>query len=142
MKIAHFNTSSIGGAAVLMQRLHTALLALGLESVGYVRDAAHLLDKILARDFSSSEKDRFFERARYSLENRVRVSKAPSYYSRLRLHRATPCPAQKIDICHLHWVGRWLDLPSFATSLPASTPIVWTVHDMSPCFAEDPRLSH
>ena len=140
MKIAHFNTSSFGGAAVLMQRLHTALLARGQESVGYVRDEAHLPDKILARDFSSSEKDRFFERARYSLENRIRVSKAPSYYSRLRLHHATPARGAQVDIIHLHWVGRWLDLPSFVHSLPPTTPRVWTVHDMSPlaggCFTD------
>jgi glycosyltransferase involved in cell wall biosynthesis len=140
LKIAHFNTSSVGGAAVLMQRLHTALLDLDQESVGYVRDAAHLPDKILAQDFSSSEKDRFFERARYSLENRIRFSKAPSYYSRLRLNHATPAPRAQVDIIHLHWAGRWLDLPSFVNSLPPATPIVWTVHDMSPlaggCFTD------
>lgn len=140
MKIAHFNTSSAGGAAVLMQRLHLALLDLGQESVGYVRDKAHLPDKILAWDFSSSEKDRFFERAQFSLENRIRFSKAPSYYSRLRLDHPTPAPSSKTDIIHLHWVARWLDLPSFVNSLPLATPIVWTVHDMSPlaggCFTD------
>jgi glycosyltransferase involved in cell wall biosynthesis len=45
-----------------------------------------------------------------------------------------------MDLCHLHWVGRWLDLPSFVNSLPATTPIVWTVHDMSAlaggCFTD------
>lgn len=123
-----------------MQRLHLALLDLGQESVGYVRDKAHLPDKILAWDFSSSEKDRFFERAQYSLENRIRFSKAPSYYSRLRLDHPTPAPSSKTDIIHLHWVARWLDLPSFVNSLPPATPIVWTVHDMSPlaggCFTD------
>ena len=123
-----------------MQRLHTALLDLGQESVGYVRDAAHLPDKILAQDFSLSEKDRFFERARYSLENRIRFTKAPSFYSRLRLNHPTPAPGAQVDIIHLHWVGRWLDLPSFVHSLPPTTPIVWSVHDMSPlaggCFTD------
>ncbi len=36
------------------------------------------------------------------------------------------------DIVNLHWVARWLDLPSFLKSVPAGIPIVWSLHDMNP----------
>lgn len=35
-------------------------------------------------------------------------------------------------IVHLHWIAFMADYPTFFGSLPASTPIVWTLHDMNP----------
>jgi glycosyltransferase involved in cell wall biosynthesis len=36
------------------------------------------------------------------------------------------------NILHLHWINRWLDWPSFFSSIPDAMPIVWTLHDMNP----------
>lgn len=123
-----------------MMRLHAALLAMGHESHSYCREAQVGGSNGSVLDFCSSPIDRGFERIRYSLENRMVGGDSKSYFSRLKLHRATRSPTQAMDICHLHWIGRWLDLPSFVKSLPVSTPIVWTVHDMSAltggCFTD------
>jgi glycosyltransferase involved in cell wall biosynthesis len=35
-------------------------------------------------------------------------------------------------VVNLHWVPRWLDLPSFFNSLPPELPVVWTLHDLIP----------
>ncbi len=132
MKISHFNTQPTGGAATLLLRLHHALLRGGHESHVFFRYGARDLgSQIHSLDFCESSIDGTFERIRYSLENRIVGDCPQSYFSRLKLHRGTPSPTQTMDICHLHWVGRWLDLPSFVNSLPATIPIVWTVHDMS-----------
>jgi glycosyltransferase involved in cell wall biosynthesis len=35
-------------------------------------------------------------------------------------------------VINLHWVARWLDLPSFLGSLPPGAPVVWSLHDLIP----------
>jgi glycosyltransferase involved in cell wall biosynthesis len=123
-----------------MRRLHAAFLAMGHESHFYCREAQVEGSNGSVLEYCSSPIDRYFERIRYSLENRMVGDNPKSYFSRLQLHRATPNPSQTMDICHLHWIGRWLDLASFVKSLQARTPIVWTVHDMSAlaggCFTD------
>lgn len=141
MRVSHFNTQPTGGAATLLLRLHHALLRGGHESHVFFRFGARDLGSpIHSLNFCESSIDGTFERIRYSLENRMVGDCPQSYFSRLKLHRATPSPSIPMDICHLHWVGRWLDLPSFVASLRTFTPIVWTVHDMSAlaggCFTD------
>jgi glycosyltransferase involved in cell wall biosynthesis len=36
------------------------------------------------------------------------------------------------NLVNLHWVARWLDMPSFFRSLPSEIPVVWTLHDLIP----------
>lgn|GEM_PF-2756758 len=46
----------------------------------------------------------------------------------------TPLPRHvtDCDALHLHWMGgRWVDFPSFAASIPAGLPVVWTLHDLN-----------
>jgi len=143
MKIIHFNTDSAGGSAVLMMRLHQALRQMGQESRMKFRHGEILGDPAAQRiEYSKTPLDRLLERGRYSFENRLVGAEPASYYSRMRLHRGTPCPEPALDgaIIHLHWVGRWLNLPSFVASIPVRVPIIWTVHDMSPlaggCFTD------
>ena len=141
LKISHFTSSERGGSGVLTLRLHRALLKLGHNSAAYLRDVDEKTDEFIFRkQFTTNAKVLFLERLGYSLENRIRKPAAPSYFSRLRLAHSTPSPREDMEIVHLHWVGRWLNLPSFVNSLPPATPIVWTVHDMSPlaggCFTD------
>jgi glycosyltransferase involved in cell wall biosynthesis len=141
LEISHFTSSERGGSGVLTLRLHRALLKLGHISAAYLRDVDEKTDEFIFRkQFTTNAKFLFSERLGYSLENRLRKHSAPAYFSRLRLAHSTPSPREDMEIVHLHWVGRWLDLPSFVNSLPLATPIVWTVHDMSPlaggCFTD------
>jgi glycosyltransferase involved in cell wall biosynthesis len=68
------------------------------------------------------------------------VPNAASHFGRTYSHRATPPEDVSAEIVHLHWVSRWLDLPTFLAGVPRQIPIVWTIHDMSPlaggCFTD------
>jgi glycosyltransferase involved in cell wall biosynthesis len=143
MKIIHFNAFSAGGSAVLMVRLHRALRQMGHDSqIRFRHGTAPDQEFSHQLEYCGGPLDRLLERARYSFENRLVGEHPSSYFSRLRLHRGTPVPVADLDadIIHLHWVNRWLDLPSFVGSLPPHIPIVWTIHDMSPlaggCFLD------
>lgn len=121
-----------------MERLSDALLALGHECAGYFKPVG--IGKATFKGSVAGSAVTFLDRAQYSLENRVRRKSARSYFSRLHLSHATRVSDAQIDIAHLHWVARWLDLPSFVNSLPEKAGVVWTVHDMSPlaggCFTD------
>lgn len=122
-----------------MQRLDRALLALGHNSAAYHKGTPGALDSKGSLACVSADAPKLADRAGYSLENRMRRLRA-HYYSRLHLWHKTAVRDSSIDIAHLHWVARWLDLPSFINSLPTKAGVVWTVHDMSPlaggCFTD------
>jgi glycosyltransferase involved in cell wall biosynthesis len=140
--ISHYNTFADGGSAVLMLRLHDSLRVMGHDSRIRYRKGNLLLPDVQRLEYCQSWLDRQRERVRHRFETWALVPDAPSYYSRSHLHKATPPPAEdsSADIIHLHWVGRWLDLPSFLNGIPQKVPIVWTIHDMSPlaggCFLD------
>ncbi len=116
---------------MLMIRLHRALLKDGIESEVFTRNLAKGGDGIRCLEYSQNRYRRLVERAAFSVENRMNRLSAASSYSRMHLPYKTPVPKNNADIIHLHWISHWLDLPSFVSSLPNKTPIVWTVHDMS-----------
>jgi glycosyltransferase involved in cell wall biosynthesis len=138
LRVAHFNATETGGAAVLMQRLDDSLVALGHESQTYFKPRGLESDTIHGSLGGSASA--FLDRVGYSLENRARKKTARSYFSSLHLLHPTKVRDKTMDIAHLHWVARWIDLPSFVDSLPAKARMVWTVHDMSAlaggCFTD------
>ena len=123
-----------------MQRLSHALGELGHRSVAYHKSTPGGIDWNGGLTHSLENVEKMVERAGYSLENRMRRPKAHSYFSSLKLCHKTVARDSLIDIAHLHWVARWLDLTSFINSLPTQSGVVWTVHDMSPlaggCFTD------
>jgi glycosyltransferase involved in cell wall biosynthesis len=123
-----------------MQRLDRALVALGHDSRAYHKSSSSAIDCKRLSSCGSGNAAKLLERAGYSLENRMRRENARSYFSKLHLSCKTVVHDSSIDIAHLHWVGRWLDLPSFINSLSPHAGVVWTVHDMSPlaggCFTD------
>ena len=123
-----------------MHRLNMALVALGHDSKTYQKSTPGAINCKSLLSCGSGNAAKLLERVGYSFENRLGRADARSYFSKMHLLHKTVVHDSLIDIAHLHWVGRWLDLPSFVNSLSASTPIVWTVHDMSPlaggCFTD------
>jgi len=125
-----------------MLRLHNALRAMEHDSRIRYRKGNILRLEAKRLEYCESRLDRQRERFQHRFENWALVSNPASYYSRSRLHKATPPPLEDAtaDIIHLHWISRWLDLPSFLKRIPKPTPIVWTIHDMSPlaggCFTD------
>jgi glycosyltransferase involved in cell wall biosynthesis len=133
MKVAHYNTMAYGGSAVLMLRLHHALRVMGHDSRIRYRQGNLQFSEALRLEYCHGWLDRQRERMLHRFENWALVPDSRSYFGRYRLHKHTP-PASDdaaADIIHLHWVGHWLDLPSFLSQIPKRVPIVWTVHDMS-----------
>ncbi|MEL7496635.1 MAG: glycosyltransferase [Planctomycetota bacterium] len=146
-RIAHFCTFPHGGAAAAAKRHHHSLLDAHVDSHFYF----HRNQKNVAVDETYSQVQfdsvrhgwltgavtRRLEKRRqrriYDLFNRflaVRPESAETF-SMAELPEPTPLNWQQVDadIVHLHWIAYFADYPSFFGSIPASTPIVWSLHD-------------
>lgn len=140
MRVALLNTFWEGGSAVLMRRLYKGLQAGGHEARMYTKTgAAHLGAESIGSGSGrfNSLKSRIFGR----FERGTMRSGVPSYFGRLKQPIKTSLPKGFVpDVVHLHWIGHWIDLPSLIESIPVRTPIIWTIHDMSPlaggCFTD------
>lgn len=149
MIVNHLNTVVHGGAAMAARRLHEALCSIGVEShfwsqrldahtahdptyhrltwnapAGPLKTAWRRVLGSLARRWHKRQLKRALAGRPEGLE----------LFSTARLPIHTPLPAELLGsgILHLHWVANLLDYPSFFASIPADTPIVWTLHDMFP----------
>jgi glycosyltransferase involved in cell wall biosynthesis len=142
LKISHYNTFADGGAAVLMLRLHKAITDMGYDSSIRYRKGNLFLKEALRLEYCQSWIDRQRERIQHGFESWATVLDSTSSYGRCRLHKPTlpPVADETADIIHLHWISRWLDLPSFLNGISKRVPIVWSIHDMSPiaggCFID------
>lgn len=129
MKITHFNTTAEGGAAVLMLRLHEALLNAGIDSHICYRKGNLYTKNSHQIEFLTTPIPKIQERINLKLENQIRQG-SENLFSLLRSPVKTKLPScHHADIYHLHWISRWLDLPSFIPSLPPTAPIILTIHD-------------
>ncbi len=98
-----------------MARLHLALCEQGVGSSAVTRTAPVRVPEKLLRRFETWLTD-----------------SQPNVFSPLQGTFKTPISdlsGQMPDIVHLHWISRWLDLPSFTASLPKEIPIFITPHD-------------
>ena len=148
MIIDQLNTELTGGAATAGYRLHHSLRRMGIESRfwcaklprGFHEEGFSVLprwsngESILHRVQQSwiylSRKLRWrFDKWRY-VQGR---SKTLEKFSVPWLPRNTPFDSSILsgDVLHLHWVSKFLDMPSFFGTLPLDHPVVWTLHDMS-----------
>lgn len=132
MLVASFASETFGGAGVAAVRVHKGLLQHGIDS------------------------RLFFDKGELTAPHASRKPVATNYFLRLkndlmwgRTHRlnkpgfdifTSPYGVRKTplsffgcspDIVNLHWIARWLDLPSFFKTLPKSMPVVWSLHDMN-----------
>jgi glycosyltransferase involved in cell wall biosynthesis len=131
VNILHFNTATEGGAAVLMQRLHESLKTSGVDSQIYYRKGQLPLANSKPLEFVHYRSGQWQERVMRRLESEL-LQRKDNLFSPLQSIVKTPLPPTlaTADIYHLHWVSRWLDLPSFLHSLPPTAPIVLTLHDL------------
>lgn len=139
MKVLHINTLDAGGAANACLRIHKSLQLKGVES------------KVLVLHQTKSGQDI------YSFKDFIKKKKAQHYLGRLKklirtaiinefyeehdrigffslietFYDVASHPLVKwADIINLHWIGDFVDLPSFF--LKIDKPVVWTCHDMNP----------
>jgi len=130
--VAHFTSQLAGGAGVAAQRLHLALCRSGVKSVLHF-GAGEAVDSTMVPAFQNRT---FFWRNAVMLANswRGRREAKGGYVTSPRWVRKTPIQkfAGLAKVINLHWVARWLDLPSFFRSLPFGAPVVWSLHDFIP----------
>lgn len=147
MKIVHVNTLSFGGAARAAIRLHHALLMHEIDSkfifykgveetVNTIRFQdqcpiyKYYIKKIL-RKFklikSQKQKNELNKNHLYSIGD-LDIFTFP--VTGIRLDKIKEI--READIIHLHWVGDFLDFPTFFIKI--NKPIVWTFHDRNPLF--------
>jgi glycosyltransferase involved in cell wall biosynthesis len=130
--IAHYLSSLPGGAGIAAQRLHLALCRAGIESRMYF-GAGEAVDATMMPAFINRS---FFWRnvAALAVSWRNRREAPGGFVTSPRWIRRTPVQgfSPTPEIVNLHWVARWLDLPSFFDSLPDGLPVVWSLHDLIP----------
>ena len=148
MVVNHINTFPYGGAAIAATRLHRQLNHSGFESRFYYRknDRDIEFSNSGKLQFQSEANERtnpvarFFEKRRV---NRIRKSydqhlakrdERLELFSMAELVEPSKLNSRQFEnqILHLHWLAFTADYPSFFASIPTSTPVVWTLHDMNP----------
>lgn len=144
MKVRIVNTMTSGGAAKAALRLHAQLRTRGIESVYVTRDL--------------NDPKRCIEKAKLKprwignrLATRVAGWASPSLgYQPHGLSDTRTIPECELfsdcrsdygvratetlfdcDLINLHWVSKFIDLPSLLATFAGNTPIVWTLHDMN-----------
>lgn len=130
--IAHFTSQLPGGANIAGRRLHEALRRNGLDSKFYY-GTGESNDPDVIPMFQNKT---FFWRnvAALATSWRSRREAPGGFVTSPGWIRKTPIQAiGKLPlVVNLHWVTRWLDLPSFFNSLPPGMPVIWTLHDLIP----------
>jgi glycosyltransferase involved in cell wall biosynthesis len=130
--IAHFASHLGGGANIAGMRLHNALSRNGLDSHFYY-GAGEAPNSSYVPMFQNRS---FFWRnaAAIATSWRSRREAPEGFVTSPRWIRKTSIQATGIMplVVNLHWVARWLDLPSFFKSLPPGLPVIWTLHDLIP----------
>lgn len=136
MKITHLSTFDTGGAAVAALRLHDGLLSEGINS-RFLSLYTYLSESATRKDYKNFLKSDFKERIISSIKYRTRKAfykenDGFNYpFSPYNVHKHPLI--READIVHLHWVSRFVDLPSFIPALKKlNKPIVWTLHDLNP----------
>jgi glycosyltransferase involved in cell wall biosynthesis len=130
--IAHFTAGLGGGSGIAAQRLHLALCRAEVESRIYY-GSGEATDHTMVPVFQNRS---FFWRNAAALLNswHNRRQAFGALVTSPRWVRKTPIQGigKMPKLVNLHTVLRWLDLPSFFTSMPLGLPIVWSLHDFIP----------
>jgi len=148
IRILHITCGLNGGAGLGARRLHQALLASGSDSWVLchstaedeavpqvrIRPALCLADRIRRLPSAALHKAGLWKSPRLlarEATKEVRRKYGVTFYSGLSAFHLDREPiVQNADIVHLHWVGEFLDVPSFFRRV--QKPIVWTLRDEWP----------
>ena len=133
MTVRHFVTELTGGTGVASLRLHSELMRQGIHSRLHYRVGSANGSHVTVDQRNRSRLWRLYERyvisRRWRQQNPNRgifIHSRWIYRSRLSDFGTVP------DIVNLHLLFRWLDLPSFLSSIPEGLPVVWSLHDLHP----------
>lgn len=144
LKVLHICTTDKGGAGLCCLRIHKALLGEGIDSrvltlnkksrfTPYVYQYGCLRRYGSWHGFLKAQVSGAFRAFGISLNDRSRIrriSKLTGMVTSLPVSSfdlSLDPLVQQADIIHLHWVGNFVDMPSFLQNV--KKPIVWTLHD-------------
>ncbi len=148
MKVLQITISSKGGAGIAARRLHNALLENGVKSAFLSGNLTLNFENEMVEDaFFSYKRPNLIQKTVFKLKTVLfpnvaqkwssqleKVKKELHYevislpFSHFKLHEHPL--VKEADIINLHWVGDFIDYPSFFKH--CQKPIVWTLHDMNP----------
>lgn len=149
--VSHFNSYLRGGASTAARQLHGALLKQGIESRFQYLAGQPERDRGRG-DFPTHWRRRggfakTVDRLRYRA-HRVRFKRSlrrdrngseifTTPYARSQTawppleHPAAEGDRSRQHVIHLHWIAKFIDVPSFFASIDSQQPVVWTLHDMN-----------
>ena len=139
MRIVHLSTSDSGGGAFrAAYRLHTGLRRLGHDSKMLVLKRGSGDDAVLAlkprQDLIGRWSRKLRARRIHKDYDRYRPTLPPGIepFSDCRTEYRDEVVAQlpDCDLINLHWIGGFLDWPSFFRTYPKHVPLVWRLADM------------
>src|SRR5207237_7086090 len=116
MRVLHLNTDPSGGSYEYAALLSIALAERGIDS------------RVLCKN-ASAKGARFFLN-RLIRRASVSLSREPWHGTRRLLLPPGPEELVDVDVIHLHTVADWFDVPGWLESLPISTGVVISLHDM------------
>ena len=157
MYVSHFNSFLRGGASTAAQQLHLGLLSNGIRSRFQHLACQEFVDQ---NDRSAKHPEYYptfwktsglvrktvdgvrfrihrehFKRATRGAEKGAEVFTSPRGKPSTLWppidHPAALGTDEEQHIIHLHWIAKFIDIPSFFGSLPEHQPVVWTLHDMN-----------
>ena len=130
--IAHFASQLSGGANIAARRLHDALRRNGLESNLYYGTGESNDPNVIP--FFQNKTFMWRNLAALATSWRSRQEAPEGFVTGPGWIRKTPIQAigKLPQVVNLHWVARWLDLPSFMNSVPDDLPVAWSLHDLIP----------
>ncbi|MFV0419943.1 MAG: glycosyltransferase [Dysgonomonas sp.] len=144
MKIAHISTARTGGAGIAAYRIHQGLLKYGkdiesdfVQKLENPDPESHFYRCTHYHDFYYRVVSKLGFESYLTQEGRYKriISSYPSDYE-IVTYPVSYYPiedhpiVENADIIHLHWVGQFLNYPSFFKKI--KQPVVWTLHDPNP----------
>lgn len=152
MKILHIATTDFGGAALGMLNLHKALLSLGIQSNILVSQKTTNLNSVVCmapnHNLYHWSPNRIVRKVQKIMRRRgkwlTEVEKWDNQIHKASVKHSDVCFTSPFsnydlskhplvinaDIIHLHWVGSFLDYPTFFSNV--KKPIAWTLRDENP----------
>jgi glycosyltransferase involved in cell wall biosynthesis len=131
--VRHFVTELTGGTGVASLRLHAELVRQGINSQLHHRfgssSASHVTIDSRHRSWLWRSWQGYVIARRWQQQNPERgIFIHSRWICSSRLADFGPIP----DVLNFHLLFRWLDLPSFLSSVPQGLPVVWSLHDLHP----------
>jgi glycosyltransferase involved in cell wall biosynthesis len=144
IKVVHISTSTMGGAGIAAYRLHRGLLKSGVcnsifvcQNPGPYKNDPDVVEvkarplklskRILKKIGSYLGKPKDFWNELSQIKGEYEIVTWPETNFRIELEKEV----LNADVVHLHWVGGFLNYPTFFKKLQGKK-IVWTLHDLNP----------